>query len=472
MAEEKKTLELCGIDCEGLSECGVPNPDAYSADRRTLKSTTAISLALRGETVSSKRGLPNPMQGIVMGRTPVTVPQPRNVIDRMRYAAAQRPSFEVYNYVYKVLTPAIAGTSWCPFTGCEDLTKKDTFIKGVSSMPDVGVAMGVTGGDKPIAAGTWVMVKFAGGNTPNLSSGQIIEIGDALPLPFTSMFPRKTGDLFKLGKPGVNTGGAPDTSWYHDSSEEEYIAPPENSNIDPDDDSLIIGTGPYAQHKFKKRIAYMERHMKEAGITNRFMRIALLAVTAKESNMGRKMVEGSWAGVGGRPIKRKFGDKAGYKSGQNFPGGPKFTEAELAELANSDVDFFSHIYGVKNASKWAKHKTDLDGFNFRGRGWNGITYKALYARVGGSELVGNPDLLGTKDPSDETHEYAAKIAVTLFKASLMGDERGREFNNVTSQQEANILGAASNAGWGKLNEMGKAISDSINSVNKTSHWFE
>ena len=54
----------------------------------------------------------------------------------------------------------------------------------------------------------------------------------------------------------------------------------------------------------------------------------------------------------------------------------------------------------------------------------------------------------------------------------MGDERGREFNNVTSQQEANILGAASNAGWGKLNEMGKAISDSINSVNKTSHWFE
>jgi hypothetical protein len=124
----------------------------------------------------------------------------------MRYLAAQRPSFEVYNYVYKVLTPAIAGTSWCPFTGCEDLTKNDTFVKGVSSMPDVGVAIGVTGGEKPIAAGTWVMVKFAGGSTPKLDTGQIIEIGDALPFPFTSMFPRKTGDLFKLKKPTPNTG--------------------------------------------------------------------------------------------------------------------------------------------------------------------------------------------------------------------------------------------------------------------------
>ena len=471
MAEEKKTI-ICGIDCSMFSDCSVPNPDSYSGDRRTLKATTAISLALRGQTTARQYNFPNPMQGFVLGRTPVTLPQPRNPIDRARYDAATRPSFEVYNYVYKVLLPSAAGTAFQPFISCEELGNKDSFVKNVATMPDVRVSLSVEGGDKPIAAGTYVKVKFAGGSTPDLKTGEIVEIGDPLPEFEIPTVSGKSGNLFKLGRPGPNTGNAPDTSWYHDSSEEEYIEPPTRDDIDPDDDSLIIGTGPYAQHKFKKRIAYMERHMKEAGITNRYMRIALLAVTAKESNMGRRMVEGSWEGVGGGPIKRKFGSKVGYKSGRNNPSGPKFTEAELAELANSDVDFFSHIYGVKNASSWAKHKTDLDGFNFRGRGWNGITYKALYARVGGSELVYNPDLLGTKDPSDETHEYAAKVAVTMFKASLMGDERGREFNNVTSQQEANILGAASNAGWGKLNEMGKAISDSINSVNKTSHWFE
>ena len=98
----------------------------------------------------------------------------------------------------------------------------------------------------------------------------------------------------------------------------------------------------------------------------------------------------------------------------------------------------------------------------------------------GVDLEKNPELLATFD-------VAAKLAVAMLATALdlKGTAKKRKSPNLNwrtcdqgpqNQQEANMIAAGANAGWGKYwkkgTAKGVAISNSINSVNKTSAFFE
>lgn len=84
-------------------------------------------------------------------------------------------------------------------------------------------------------------------------------------------------------------------------------------------------------------------------------------------------------------------------------------EEQLNNLKKNCVQFFNFVYG-------GIYGNDLlnDGFNFRGRGFNQITFKSNYEKIGKQinvDLVKNPNLL-------KNYDIAAKALVQYFINSI------------------------------------------------------
>ncbi|NOQ70874.1 MAG: hypothetical protein GQ574_02665 [Crocinitomix sp.] len=142
-------------------------------------------------------------------------------------------------------------------------------------------------------------------------------------------------------------------------------------------------------------VAEIEKH----GITDHKDIAAILAVVSKESNFIPKTEKmnyskgrlaetwGVFSKTGSR-VDRHEGAKNYNKLAEQYAGKPK-------ELAN-------FVYGGKQ-----HNNKNNDGWNYRGRGYNQITFKAKYEDHGkrmGIDLLSNPALLNRKD-------IAANIAV-------------------------------------------------------------
>ena len=150
-----------------------------------------------------------------------------------------------------------------------------------------------------------------------------------------------------------------------------------------------------------------------------------------------------------------------------------FNDTELKALMQDDVLWFSHIYGPKffgpgSRGSWADHTGERDGYNYRGRGFNQITFKASYRKYGrlsNLDLVGNLALLN--DP-----EHAANAAVAFLVNGLKNPKSPvkDDINNFSSQRDANIVVARANAGWGKP-LTNTSVQGAISATNKASHLF-
>ena len=213
------------------------------------------------------------------------------------------------------------------------------------------------------------------------------------------------------------------------------------SELDISKPVMIKGSYP------KQAVRLVEKAMDEYGITNPFTRIAVLSVIAKESGFVPKS-ETPYRNTSNSRIRKIFGRRVGDLS-----------EDELTQLKSDDKAFFDKVYGGRY------HNAPDEGYKYRGRGFNQVTFKSAYEKYGryiGKDLVSNPDSLN--DP-----KIAALVAVMFLKRRL-NSKFGASLGDFTNQNEANIAVANANAGWGK--ERGhSSLERAITSTNKASGRF-
>lgn len=162
-------------------------------------------------------------------------------------------------------------------------------------------------------------------------------------------------------------------------------------------------------------------------------------------------------------IVGKVGDESGYvpKSELSYRNTPndrlriifesrlaKYTEAELTVLKTNDLVFFDTVYG----GLYGNTQTG-DGFKYRGRGFNQITFKDAYQKYGqmiGVDLVNNPDAL------NEVATAAAACAAYFADTFAIAKANGSLFKTLGIHDLSEIkdfaLGAKAaiqaNAGFG------------------------
>ena len=158
-------------------------------------------------------------------------------------------------------------------------------------------------------------------------------------------------------------------------------------------------------------------YMIEKGITNPYTQIGILSVIGKESGF-IPQTEICYGGTDNSIIRKYFDDRLDdYKD-----------EDDLTKLKKDCEKFFDVVYGkdAKDELGWNTGNDNKgDGYKYRGRGFNQITFKSTYRSIGsmiGEDLVSNPDLLNDVD-------VAAKAAVAYFTGGKSGSSLP-EFTNV------------------------------------------
>jgi len=213
------------------------------------------------------------------------------------------------------------------------------------------------------------------------------------------------------------------------------------SELDISKPVIIKGSYP------KQAVRVVEKAMDEYEITNPFTRIAILSVIAKESGFVPKS-EKPYRNTSNSRIRHIFGNRV-----------KDLSEDELTQLKRNDKAFFDKVYGGRN------HNAPDEGYKYRGRGFNQVTFKSSYERYGryiGKDLVSNPDSLN--DP-----KIAALVAV-MFLRRRLNSKFGSSLGNFNNQKEANIAVANANAGWGK-NRGNRGLERAIGSTNLASAKF-
>lgn len=147
----------------------------------------------------------------------------------------------------------------------------------------------------------------------------------------------------------------------------------------------------------------------DAGISNPFAKIAILANVAKECEFKPRNESFKYSISRFREI---FPSKAS-----------KLNDYQLAELLKSEEDTANFVYGGKYGN------SDTEGYKYRGRGYIQITYKSNYQLASsdtGVDLISSPDQLNQVDIS-------AKAAVKFVVRNVgLG-----ALNGFTAQTEAN-----------------------------------
>lgn len=119
--------------------------------------------------------------------------------------------------------------------------------------------------------------------------------------------------------------------------------------------------------------------LKKYNITNKFLVAGILGTIYKETNF-RLRPEIGYGNTANARIRMIFGKRLA-----------SLTEDQLTALKKDDVAFFEKVYGGRYGNS-----AYGDGYKYRGRGFNGLTFKGSYIEFGNKikqDLVNNPDLL-------------------------------------------------------------------------------
>lgn len=198
----------------------------------------------------------------------------------------------------------------------------------------------------------------------------------------------------------------------------------------------------------QENIAAIVREANAKGITNPFAVASILSVVSKETNFKYK-AESTYRNTDNARIRKIFGSRV-----------KMYTESDLTTLKQNDPQFFDAVYGYKTETGRKNGNTAPgDGWKFRGRGPNQITFKSLYAKLSkqiGVDLVNNPDLANSP-------AVAAKIVVqymiNAFKAApkeTLAKYNSTGINDFKSLPDSLVAFYHANAGWGKTSEAIKA----------------
>jgi predicted chitinase len=189
-----------------------------------------------------------------------------------------------------------------------------------------------------------------------------------------------------------------------------------------------------------KNIQLLMDAMKRNGITNPYTQKAILGTIGKESGFIPKDEKG-YGNTSNSRIRKIFGKRV------------TVSDSELSSLKNNDSKFFDMVYGKRYGND-----SPGDGYKYRGRGFNQITYKRGYKKYNDLinkenklgrtvDLINNPDQLNDVD-------VAAEAAILYFKSNVQSDAMQRKYgtkdiNSFKDQNTALRAIVNINAGLGK-----------------------
>lgn len=185
----------------------------------------------------------------------------------------------------------------------------------------------------------------------------------------------------------------------------------------------------------KQNLAAIITEMKRVGITNPFTQAAILSVISKESNF-------IWQ------AEKSYHSTANAHIKEIFPVLIKLSDAQLNSLKQNDVMFFNTVYGGKFGN------APNEGYLYRGRGPNQLTFKGNYASIGkriGVDLVKYPDLLITDAnvAAKEVVDYFVREFAKASQRNILKNYNTTGLNNFTNLDDSLKAVFQANRGWGK-----------------------
>ena len=232
-------------------------------------------------------------------------------------------------------------------------------------------------------------------------------------------------------------------------SDEFVVVNSESTNnikgYDPENPDDSLSTNTDSKYPISKNtdgnIKKIMKVAKESGITNKYAIAAMLAICKKESGFIPQN-EASYSGTKAVNIKKIF---------SKFR---KYSDSEVDTIKKNHKQFFDIIYGGRYGNGAS------EGFKYRGRGLNQITFKGnyeAYKKLSGYDIINDPDLLNTID-------VAAKCLVEYFKSNFKqaGSAMKSKYNftNINSFEKLDdAMGAFYHANAGFGTSYGTIIAD-------------
>jgi predicted chitinase len=158
----------------------------------------------------------------------------------------------------------------------------------------------------------------------------------------------------------------------------------------------------------KSNFSIIIQKAKSLGITSNYAIAGLLGIVSKESAF-KATTEGSYKGTSPGRVRQVFGSQRTSK----------YNDGEIKNYTQSDIDFFDLVYGyIAKGNGFSTYGNDSkgDGFRYRGRGFNQLTFKNIYKDRGqsvGLDLVNKPELLDNPDS-------AASVLISYYLNAFKG----------------------------------------------------
>ena len=171
--------------------------------------------------------------------------------------------------------------------------------------------------------------------------------------------------------------------------------------------------------------------LKAKNITNRFTQAAILSIVSKETNF-TPLSEISYSNTSNARIRTIFGARVSQLS-----------EDLLTKTKANDEAFFNLVYGGMYGSK------NDEGYKYRGRGLNGVTFKGNYVamqKYTTVDIIDNPDNLNQLDVATDV---LVGYFIDAFNSKQLINYNMKNINDAKTLEDA--IGAAyhANAGWGQ-----------------------
>lgn len=197
----------------------------------------------------------------------------------------------------------------------------------------------------------------------------------------------------------------------------------------------VGNSGTFPENTVKSIVASLNKF----GITNQFLQSGILAVISTEGSF-TPVSELSYAKTSNDRLRLIFSTRLSDLS-----------ESQLASLKGDDINFFAKVYEGQFGSKYG-NTTFGDGFTYRGRGFNQITFKSIYQKIAtsiGVDIVSNPDLLNTIPvASDAVAAYFAEYFRVGTSLGIPSKFYGlNSFNDVDNLTLGTRIAFQANAGW-------------------------
>jgi predicted chitinase len=157
----------------------------------------------------------------------------------------------------------------------------------------------------------------------------------------------------------------------------------------------------------KSNIDMIIGKMKNMGITNPMVQVAILATIGKESGFIPQN-EVPYTNTDNSTIRKIFSSTKGL------------SDRKLDRLKKDPEDFFNYVYGPEGAGPGLGNTQRGDGYKYRGRGFNQITGRSNYKKYG---YESNPDDLNDPDgAADAMLKFLAKEGSSLNDRFKSADE--------------------------------------------------